>query len=76
MSITSSNPSGSNAAQTILDNLNGLFNSGTIAGMKITSFTVTTEGGDGGDDGGLSKTTIIILATVIPIGTLRTFYVI
>jgi len=46
--------------------------------MPITTNTVTTNGGtnNSDSDSGLSQTTIIILATVIPIGTLCKFYVI
>jgi hypothetical protein len=48
---------------------------GNIAGMPITSSSIITNGGsnDNNNSSGLSQTTIIILATVIPIGTLRTF---
>lgn len=48
---------------------------GNIAGMSITSSTITTNGGSNNNNNssGLSQTTIIILATVIPIGTLRNF---
>jgi hypothetical protein len=57
--------------------------SGSIAGMTVSSSTVTTNGGTnndnnnggggGSESSGLSRTTIIILATVIPVGTLRKF---
>ena len=72
MDISSNNPSGSNEANTIQNNINNLLATGTIANMQVTSFTVATDGAtNNDDDGGLSRTTIIILATVIPIGTLR-----
>lgn len=75
MLITSTNPPSSNGALSEQTNLNGFKNGGTIAGMPITSNTVTTNGGTNNNDNndsssGLSQTTIIILATVIPIGTL------
>jgi len=80
MLITSANSPSSNGAITEQNNLNGFQNGGTIAGMSITSNTVTTNGGtnnnDNNDSSGLSQTTIIILATVIPIGTLCNFYLI
>lgn len=46
--------------------------------MTVTKNTVTTNGGTNtpSDSSGLSRNTIIILATVIPIGTLRTYFII
>lgn len=79
MLITSTNAPSSNGAITEQDNLNNFKTGGTIAGMSITSNSVTTNGGTNSNsdsDSGLSQTTIIILATVIPIGTLCNFYVI
>ena len=80
MLITSTNSPSSNGAITEQNNLNGFKNGGSIAGMSITSNTVTTNGGTNNDSNdsssGLSQTTIIILATVIPIGTLCNFYLI
>lgn len=65
------------------DNLNSLFQSGSVASMNLNSFSLATIGGDNNsttptpttttttqDDNGLSTTTIIILATVIPIVTI------
>jgi hypothetical protein len=48
---------------------------GNIAGMPVTksSVTSTASNAPANSDTGLSQTTIIILATVIPIGTLRTY---
>jgi hypothetical protein len=79
MLITSANSPSSNGAITEQNNLNSFKNGGTIAGMSITSNTITTNGGTNNNsdsDSGLSQTTIIILATVIPIGTLRKYYLI
>jgi len=63
---------GSSAAVTQQNALtNTLASNSNIAGMQVTSSTITTNGGSNNNsDSGLSQTTIIILATVIPIGTL------
>lgn len=73
MQVTSLNPAGSAAAVASQNNLNNLLTSGNIAGMTVSSFTLSTNGGtNGGDDdgSGLSTTTIIILAVCIPGGVL------
>lgn len=71
MQINSPYSANSNEAKTAEDNLNGILQKGSIANMPILSHNVNTIGGEE-DNGGLSKTTIIILATVIPIGVLCT----
>lgn len=72
MLVNSDSAPGSVGATNSLNNLNNLLKSGgSIANMGVTSSTVSTNG-DTSDNssGGLSTTTIIILATVIPIGVL------
>jgi hypothetical protein len=71
MLVSSTSVAGSNSAITTQDNIQALLGSGSIGGMTVTKSTLTTNGGtNGNDSSGLSTTTIIILATVIPIGTL------
>ena len=78
MAITSNDAAGSNGAVTAQNNIENLVNSGSISGMSVTSRTLTTDGGsnDVDDSSGLSKTTIILLAVLIPVGVLRTNFVI
>ena len=76
MQITSFSAPGSATAIANQNNLNNLLASGNIAGMPVSSFTLTTNGGtntptDTGSSG-LSTTTIIILAVCIPGGVLCT----
>jgi hypothetical protein len=68
---TTANP-GSSAAITQQNALiTTLASNNTVANMRIASSTITTNGGSNDNsNSGLSQTTIIILATVIPIGTL------
>jgi len=68
---TSVDPSSSQAS-TINSNLNNLFSSGSVAGMPLNSYSLTTNGGSI-PSGGLSTKTIIILSTVIPIGVICIF---
>lgn len=75
MSISTPFGPTSSQAGTINSNLNTLLGSNNIANMPVTSYNVVTNGGTL-PSGGLSTTTIIILATVIPIGVLRTFVII
>lgn len=75
MQINSPFAPNSNDANTVQNNINGVLQQGSIASMPIISSSVNTIGNDD-DDSGLSKTTIIILATVIPIGVLCKIYVI
>jgi hypothetical protein len=76
LQITSFSPAGSAAATANQNSLNNLLTSGNIAGMPVTSFTLSTNGGTNTPDSGssgLSTTTIIILAVCIPGGVLRTY---
>ena len=67
----------SNQASTVNQNINNLFTSNNVAGMAVTSYSVTTNGGSiPVPSGGLPTSTIIILAVCIPVGTLRTFLII
>ena len=79
MAITSPNAANSNAANTVETNLDNALKVGNnFGGMSVAKSSVTTEGNPSPtpDDGGsgLSRTTIILLATLIPIGVLCTFY--
>lgn len=78
MQVSTTSPAGSTAAVNAQNSLGNLLAQGnTIAGMSVTSSSISTNGGDNNPSGGgLSTTTIIILATVIPIGTLRIYFVI
>lgn len=74
MLVNSNSAPGSSGATDSLNNLNNLLKNGSsIANMGITSTTITTNGDTSDNSGGLSTTTIIILATVIPIGVLCTY---
>jgi hypothetical protein len=66
--------------------LNNMLNSGTVASMKVGTFSFGSNGGSNNDTNndtnnnssggsGLPTSTIIILATVIPIGTIRIFLI-
>lgn len=72
MLINSNGNDGSNAASLQQTNLQNTL-AGTVAGMQVQSTKITINGGgnnNNNSDSGLSRTTIIILATVIPIGVL------
>lgn len=75
MLISTQNSPNSNSAASQQTNIQNAL-TGSIAGMPVTSSLITSNGGsadpNNSADSGLSKTTIIILATVIPVGTLRT----
>ena len=76
MQVNAPGGQNSNAATTAQNNLNSLLSQGnTIANMGVTASSITTAGGSSSDDdnSGLSTQTIIILAVVIPVGTLRTY---
>jgi hypothetical protein len=78
MLVSTENSPGSSQAIDQQNNLQTTL-SKSVAGMPVVSNSVTTNGGSNNNsdnNSGLSETTIIILATVIPVGTLRIFYVI
>lgn len=75
MLVNSNGADGSNAANLQQNNIQNAL-TGTVANMPVQSTKITINGGSNNNDNnnnnnsGLSQTTIIILATVIPIGTL------
>jgi Rod binding domain-containing protein len=73
MQIVSQTSPGSSNSVNAQNNLNTLFK-GPVAGMAVSSSTITPNANNSPSSSGLSDTTIIILATVIPIGTLCNFY--
>lgn len=74
---TSAEP-GSTAAVNLQNSVTNTLSSGSVGGLSVTSSSVSNSVGSSTNNGesGLSRTTIIILATVIPIGTLCTFFII
>ena len=70
MQVASLVAPGSVGAVNAQNSLTSLLSSSTLGGMSVTSATVTTDGGSNDQDGGLSQTTIIILAVCIPVGIL------
>lgn len=71
MAVSSPDAAGSSNAVTQQNNLQNLLNSGNVGGMGVASSTLTTIGGSNdSDDSGLSQTTIILLAVLIPVGVL------
>lgn len=75
MQVASLEAPGSVGAVNAQNSLTSLLSSSTLGGMSVKSATITTEGGSN-ESGGLSQTTIIILAVCIPVGILSTYYVI
>jgi hypothetical protein len=73
MSVTSFASPGSSDAINNQNNMNNLLNSGNINNMQVSTTSLSTVGGSNTVDSGLSQTTIIILAVVIPVGVLRTY---
>jgi hypothetical protein len=74
MLVNSNGIDGSNAASLQQTNIQNAL-TGTVANMTVQTTKITINGGssnnnNNNNDSGLSQTTIIILATVIPIGTL------
>ena len=74
LQVSSFSTPGSTPAIQEQNDLNTLINSGSIANMPLSSSALSTEGGSNDipteDDDGLSTTTVIILATVIPLGAI------
>lgn len=86
LAITSYSNPGSAGAITSENNLNSLLQTGSLGNMNLNSFSLATVGGDNNitnssspspspssEESGLSTGTILILAIVIPVGTISNY---
>lgn len=70
MTISCPYPAGSSEAQNMQNSINSLLSSGNVANMPVSNYEISTNGGSNSSSGGMATSTMIILATVIPIGVL------